>query len=57
MAKQALTEQVAALKKKLASVEKRIRAIEEERARDLTAAIGFEIDVVEVDDESEYRLK
>jgi hypothetical protein len=57
MAKQTLTEQVAALKKKLASVDKRIRAIEEERARDLTAAIGFEIDVVEVDDESEYRLK
>jgi len=56
MAKQTLTEQVAALKLKLAKMEKRVAALEDMRTQELTSAIGFEVDYVEaVEDEDEYR--
>ena len=58
MAKQTLTEQVAALRRQLAKMEKRVAALEELRTRELTCAIGFEVEEVEaVEDEEEYRRR
>jgi hypothetical protein len=57
VAKQTLTEQVAALRRQLAKMDKRVAALEEMRTRELTCAIGFEVEEVEVGDEEEYRRR
>lgn len=59
MAKATLTEQVAALRRKVAKLEARIEAVEQERRQELTACIGFEVDQPDDFDydEPEYQLQ
>ena len=52
-----LAEQVKALKAQVRSLKARIKEMEDDRAKELTSAIGFEVTPVEMDDESEYRRK
>lgn len=58
MAKPTLSAQVAQLRREIAALRKRVKALEEQRAAERVSAIGFEVDYVECeDDESEYRRK
>lgn len=56
MAKVTNTEAIAALRREITALKKRVRALEDERGHELTAAIGFEVESVEVEDDAEYQL-
>lgn len=49
--KPTMAEQLAALTRRTARLERRVKGLEEQRYRELTSAIGFEAETVEVEDE------
>lgn len=49
-----IQQQVDALTRKVSRLEKLVKDLDERRHRELTSACGFEVDVVEADDDSEY---